>query len=49
MWETARTGILSDLHFTEQINLDGEVPEGMVEITTSAFSLNFRDVIVALD
>lgn len=49
VWETARTGMLSDLHFTEQINLDGEVPEGMVEITASAFGLNFRDVMVALD
>ena len=41
--------MLSDLYFTKQVNIDGELLEEWVEITTSAFSINFRDIIVALD
>ena len=41
--------MLSDLYFIKQVNIDGELLEEWVEITTSAFGLNFRDVIVALD
>lgn len=48
VWETSRSGLLSDLHFTDKLDLAGNVPSGFVEVEAKAFGVNFRDVLVAL-
>lgn len=48
VWETDSSGLLSNLHFTEKLDIAQPVPEGMVEIEPKAFGLNFRDVMTAL-
>ena len=48
VWETSRSGLLSDLHFTDKLDLAGDVPSGFVEVEAKAFGMNFRDVLVAL-
>ncbi|KKK24815.1 hypothetical protein P175DRAFT_0548914 [Aspergillus ochraceoroseus IBT 24754] len=49
VWETAKSGVLSSLYFTDNVAVaDTEVPSGVVEIQAQAMGLNFRDVMVAL-
>jgi acyl transferase domain-containing protein/NADPH:quinone reductase-like Zn-dependent oxidoreductase len=47
-WQTSKSGLLSDLHFTDKLDLAEEVPSGFVEVEAFAFGMNFRDVLVAL-
>ncbi|CAI6088461.1 unnamed protein product [Clonostachys chloroleuca] len=47
-WEPASSGVLSDMHFTDKLDIDGPMPSGYVEVAAKAFGLNFRDVLVAL-
>ncbi|KAI8630635.1 hypothetical protein F5Y19DRAFT_483957 [Xylariaceae sp. FL1651] len=47
-WETSKSGLLSDLYFTDHPDIAGDVPSGMIEIKPKAFGLNFRDVLVGL-
>ncbi|KAL9127721.1 MAG: hypothetical protein Q9217_003451 [Psora testacea] len=49
VWETGQSGMLDDLHFTQQIRDNDDLPNGTVEIQAKAFGLNFRDVMIALD
>jgi NADPH:quinone reductase-like Zn-dependent oxidoreductase len=44
----SKSGLLSDLHFTDKLDLVGDVPSGFVEVEAKAFGVNFRDVLVAL-
>lgn len=46
-WERSASGLLSKTHFIATPVLD-ETPAGHVEIEVKAFSLNFRDVLMAL-
>ena len=46
-WERSASGLLSKTHFIATPVLD-EAPAGHVEIEVKAFSLNFRDVLMAL-
>jgi hypothetical protein len=48
VWETSKSGLLSDLYFTDHPDVASDVPSGMVEIDPKAFGLNFRDVLVGL-
>ena len=48
VWETSKSGLLSDLYFTDHPDVASDVPSGMVEIEPKAFGLNFRDVLVGL-
>jgi NADPH:quinone reductase-like Zn-dependent oxidoreductase/malonyl CoA-acyl carrier protein transacylase/NAD(P)-dependent dehydrogenase (short-subunit alcohol dehydrogenase family)/SAM-dependent methyltransferase len=49
VWETSKAGELSNLYFTDNLELaETDVPSGVVEIQTQAMGLNFRDVMVAL-
>lgn len=48
VWETSGSGMLSDLHFADKLDLAGDVPSGCVEVEARAMGLNFRDVLVAL-
>ncbi|KAK2624708.1 hypothetical protein QTJ16_005901 [Diplocarpon rosae] len=47
VWAPSSSGLLSDLHFTEQAEL--ELPDGFVELESKAYGLNFRDVMLALN
>ncbi|KAK9774990.1 hypothetical protein SCAR479_08264 [Seiridium cardinale] len=49
VWKKGTTNQLSDLHFTDTVEVAEAVPAGMVEFDSQAFGLNFRDVMVALD
>lgn len=48
VWETSKSGLLSDLYFTDHPDVASDVPSGMVEIDPKAFGLNFRDVLIGL-
>ncbi|EHK97214.1 putative Phthiocerol synthesis polyketide synthase type I PpsA [Glarea lozoyensis 74030] len=48
VWETSGSGMLSDLHFVDKLDLVGDVPSGFIEVESKAMGLNFRDVLVAL-
>lgn len=48
VWETSKSGLLSDLYFKDHPDVAGDVPSGMIEIEPKAFGLNFRDVLVGL-
>lgn len=41
-------GLLDTLVFTDNADLETELPEDHIEITASAFGVNFRDVMVAM-
>ncbi|PBP25422.1 hypothetical protein BUE80_DR003887 [Diplocarpon rosae] len=47
VWAPSSSGLLSDLHFTDQAEL--ELPDGFVELESKAYGLNFRDVMLALN
>ena len=48
VWEPQGSGMLSNLCFTDALQMAGQVPNGMVEIEAKAFGLNFREVMIAL-
>lgn len=48
VWDLPRSGGLSNLHFTDQEDLSGAIPSGMVQVEAKAFGLNFREVMLAL-
>ena len=48
VWEVPKSGLLSNLRFTDAVDMSSDVPCNMVQIESRAFSLNFRDVMTAL-
>lgn len=48
VWEPSKSGLLSNLYFTDHYQVATDMPSGMVEIDPKAFGLNFRDVLVGL-
>lgn len=48
VWEPQGSGMLSNLCFTDALQMSGQVPSGMIEVEAKAFGLNFREVMIAL-
>lgn len=47
-WESGKTGVLSEAHFTDDFSYANGLESGMIEVEPKAFGLNFRDVMLAL-
>ncbi|MDI1488099.1 MAG: putative PKS/NRPS-like protein biosynthetic cluster [Ramalina farinacea] len=48
VWEPQGSGMLSNLCFTDALQMSGQVPNGMIEVEAKAFGVNFREVMIAL-
>lgn len=47
-WEPQGSGLLSNLCFTDAVQISGDLPAGMVQIEAKAFGLNSREVMISL-
>ena len=48
VWEPPKSGLLSNICFTDAVDMSSDIPCRMVQIESKAFGLNFRDVMMAL-